>query len=87
MTNNPYNCKVRLKSTKDGKITAIYRNNQDSECNRILERFKRENAKQIMITGFNQEGNPIMSISSLDNFGQGLTLIDNLNQFFRANAD
>lgn len=86
MTKNLYNCRVRLKSTKDGKVTAIHRNNLPikSQCDQFLDDAKKANLKQVMITGFDQHGEAFISFSDLDNFGQGLTMIDNLNNFFRA---
>lgn len=80
-----YNCKVRLKSTKDGKITAIHRNTKVKDsinhCKDILDHTKGLDLTLVMITGFTKEGYAHTSFSRMDNRGDGLLAIENLKNF------
>lgn len=77
-----WNCRVRLKRTKDGKITAIHRNTVNKkridECNDILEQAKLKNLTSVMITGF--AGDTAHVLTSTINYGDGLIALENLKK-------
>lgn len=83
---NNWNCKVRLKSTKDGKITAIHRNNPKKEnmesVKRVIESVVNANMTMLMITGFTEDGMYHTAFSHMDSRGDGLLAIENLKAHF-----
>ena len=87
-----YNCNVRLKSTKDGKIKSIYRNNGFTKeellnkvsCENVLKNALSHELSCVFVTGFNEDGEHYVAYSN-HKFADALTALLNLENRIKGN--
>lgn len=64
-----FNCRLRIKSTKDGKITAVYsnKNTDQKEVFSVLQNAIKADLDNVILAGFRSDGTPYFDFHAESN--------------------